>query len=444
MVENKNLAKIARLLIFHLIRCVFKNKQSEVTPFGGIHLVHQGLKSTGVFQLIKDGLGSRNSRTTYSYTDLLLSRCYTAICGGECAEDVNYLGDTLGRLKGLSVPSPDRILAMEKELSTDVDTCFSKNGGKNEINVNDKMNNVLLKIACHLNVIDSSRQDYCLDFDHQFLPCEKYDAAYGYKKQRGYFPGVATIAGIPVYVENRNGNSQVGFRQLETLKRVFEGLDNNAIAVKHSRMDSGSYIKQVTDFLTPRCKFYIRADQCNSLLFEAAISGEWKKCSINFKEYELCSIAYKFGDHTHRMVCYRCENKNKQTNIMTGDSKTYMFIITNDRERNEKQIIEFYNQRGAAERVFDIQNNDFNWKKMPSSDMSSNTVYLIIMAICHVFYRWLICFFSKIVDHLKPHHRLKKFRFRLICTVAKITKSGRRKIVTLFTGNKIKLEKMPP
>lgn len=38
----------------------------------------------------------------------------------------------------------------------------------------------------------------------------------------------------------------------------------------------------------------------------------------------------------------------------------FLFILTNDREKGEKQAVEFYNHRGNSERLFNIQNNDFN------------------------------------------------------------------------------------
>lgn len=60
---------------------------------------------------------------------------------------------------------------------------------------------------------------YDLDFDHQFILTEKYDTLYSYKKERGYFPGVATIGPLIVGVENRAAN--VRFRQADTLKRIF-------------------------------------------------------------------------------------------------------------------------------------------------------------------------------------------------------------------------------
>ncbi|MDR1201731.1 MAG: hypothetical protein LBL58_08915 [Tannerellaceae bacterium] len=34
-------------------------------------------------------------------------------------------------------------------------------------------------------------------------------------------------------------------------------------------------------------------------------------------------------------------------------------ILTNDHESTEKEVVAYYNARGASEKTFDIQNNDF-------------------------------------------------------------------------------------
>ena len=147
------------------------------------------------------------------------------------------------------------------------------------------------------------------------------------------------------------------------------------------------------------------------------------------------TLAYSFGHTAHRIVAYRVPNKTGQINTFTGDAYKYMFIMTNDWEMSDKQVIEFYNQRGASEKVFDIQNNDFNWKCMPHSFLQENTVYLIIMTIAHVVYKWLIKTFSKLAQGLNPNARLKQLIFRFVNIVAKITRSGRRHIIALATTN---------
>ena len=52
-----------------------------------------------------------------------------------------------------------------------------------------------IKVGCHVD----------LDFDHQFIPSHKFDAEYSYKQDHGYFPGWASIGGIIVGGENRDG-----------------------------------------------------------------------------------------------------------------------------------------------------------------------------------------------------------------------------------------------
>ena len=59
----------------------------------------------------------------------------------------------------------------------------------------------LIKVGSHVD----------LDFDHQFVPAHKFDAKYSYKQDHGYFPGWASIGGIIVGGENRDGNTNVKF-----------------------------------------------------------------------------------------------------------------------------------------------------------------------------------------------------------------------------------------
>lgn len=63
-------------------RCMYKTFNSNITPFGGIHLIHQQLLAHGVIDFINNHLGSRVKTVGYNYSDILLSRIYTSFCGG--------------------------------------------------------------------------------------------------------------------------------------------------------------------------------------------------------------------------------------------------------------------------------------------------------------------------------------------------------------------------
>ena len=416
---------------------MIKNIDTKVTPFGGIHLIHERLVTDGVIQYIDNELGSRGDRAEYKFSDLVLTRTYTSFCGGNSTEDVNYIREnTLKFLKKISIPSADTILRGDAELSTECEFIETESESENKINVNTRLNTFLIRSAIKFRQLDPNDKNLVYDFDHQFIPAEKYDATYSYKNKRGYFPAVATIANIPVYIEGRNGNCNVKTAQLSTHKRALSALAQEGVIPKVARMDSGSYIKEVTDFFHEEgINFFIRANNSETLLMEAVDAENWKACSINHQDMEVASFNYQFGKYVHRIIAYRFANRTGQVSALTNDAKNYLFIITDDYKISEKEAIVFYNKRGDSERVFDIQNNDFNWDSMPHSFLEENTVYLIIMAFAHVLYKYLVGLFAEEVDGLTRTSRLKKFIFRVINIVAKFTRSGRRQIIHFATNN---------
>ena len=419
---------------------MIKFLDSKLTPFGGLHLIHNQLQSKKLSSFIDCELGSRVKTVGYNYSDILMTRIYTSFCGGTATEDVNYIREnTLSHLKNFAIPSPDTILRGDTELSTPCDYITTATGTENKININTRMNQLLIGCAKYFDIFQTSSKvnDLIYDFDHQFIATEKHDATYSYKKKKGYFPGVVSIQGVPVYIEGRNGNCNVKTAQLATHQRAIEALANQGVYPNRARMDAGSYIKEVVDFFhSKNILFTIRANQSHALLESAAANKDWNKCTIGIQDMEVTSLAYLFGNAAQRVVAYRVDNKTKQINSTTKDAFKYMFIITNDWDMSEKQVIECYNARGASEKVFDIQNNDFNWNCMPHSFLEENTVYLIIMAMAHIIYKWLLNIFSKHVDGLTNSSRLKKFIFRFVAVVAKVTRSGRREIIAIATCNK--------
>ncbi len=416
---------------------MLKTFNSKISCFGGLFLIHKQLISSKAISFIDSELGSRPSTVGYNYSDIILSRIYTSFCGGDATEDVNYIRKcTLNKLDQLKIPSADTILRGDKELSTACINIETPSGKENKVNINPKLNQFLIRSAIYFNQLNPDDDSLIYDFDHQFIPAKKYDATYSYKNKKGYFPGVVTISNTPVYIEGRNGNCNVKTQQLSTHKRALESLATEGINPQYARMDSGSYIKEVTDYFHEQeMLFLIRANSSETLLCLSSEVINWQSVTINFQDMEVASFPYQFGNYKHRIVVYRIKNKTGQISVLTGDAKKYMFIITNDNDMSEKQVIEFYNKRGDSERVFDIQNNDFNWSSMPHSFLEENTVYLIIMAVAHIIYKWILSIFCNHVDGINQTTRLKKFIFRVVITAAKFTKSGRRNFIHLSSQN---------
>jgi len=409
----------------------------NINSFGGINFADSIIGNVSVYKTIDQTLGKRGINAGYSYSDLFRSYFLMVLCGGQCAEDINeHLRSELSHVKGFEVCSADTLLRMQKELSTEKETTVSGTGIMHDFNINLTMNKLMVELLLLTGQLNPKHEGYVFDYDNQFIPTDKYDSKRSYKHADGYFPGIASIGNLPVYIENRNGNSNVKYKQDETLKRAYEVLAEKGIKIKHSRMDCGSFDQKVVPVVEANSKyFYIRAQRCASLYDIVRGTTGWKKETIGFKEYQVASIEYApFGwDKTYRYVITREKKDDGQGDLFTGDNYTYRAIMTNNREMTDPEVVGFYNDRGESERLFDEMNNDFLWKKMPFSFLQENTVFLIMMAICRNLFHFLTGFISKRVGFIKSSYRLKKFIFRFMVVPSKWISQGRQQVLKLFS-----------
>ena len=114
--------------------------------------------------------------------------------------------------------SSDTILRGISELATANTTYTSDTGKSYDFNTAPKLNSLLVKALTSTGQLVAG-ESYDMDFDHQFIETEKYDAKMTYKKFTGYSPGVAVIGDLIVGIENRDGNANVRFHQQDTLER---------------------------------------------------------------------------------------------------------------------------------------------------------------------------------------------------------------------------------
>lgn len=412
------------------------NSRENIQAFGGLNFVSDHFDREGLSQLIETELGRRGILATYSYSDVIKNMWMLNFCGGECAEDIQtHFKSALENTHSMKVCSPDTILRVQKELSTDKIVKISKSGTLNEFNTNDTLNRLNIKMLTQINALVTGK-GYTLDFDNQFIPCEKYDARKGYKMTKGYFPSVASIDKYTVYFENRNGNTNVKYEQHETLQKTFELLQSNGIEIECARMDCGSFTKEVINTVSSHTKrFYIRAMRCDDLSTKIKDQKDWTSVIINNHKVEVASILYKpFNeDNQYRYVVCREPNASGQIDVFNGDSYKYRAIITNDTKTNDKEVIIFYNQRGGSEKIFDELNNDFGWTKIPFSFLQENTVYMMLMAMCRNFYLSMLAKMSKKISFIQNTYRIKKFILRFIVVPFKWIKQGGQKTLKLFT-----------
>jgi hypothetical protein len=415
---------------------------TNVSPFSGISFVNGAFDKIGMSQLIDNELGARVKTVGFSYSDIIKNLCNVFYCGGDCAEDIQtHLGKHLKSIPGNHVPSADTILRGVKEIATDNSTFISKQGNTYDFNINTKLNKLNIKSLILTKQLKKGTY-YDFDYDNQIIATEKYDTKRTYKHTKGYFPGVATIGNKIVYIENRDGNANVKFEQASTLLRAYNLLKNNGIKINRSRMDAGSYSKEVINVVASNSNlFYIRANKSAELYRQITEIDKWETIEINYKIYEVASILFTqfCEEENYRLVIMREKSDDNQIDMFTGDTFIYRSILTNDWQGTEKEVIEYYNQRGSSEKLFDVMNNDFGWKHLPCSFMNENTVFLIIMAIAKNFYNYFVEKVAGVFEDIMPTTRLKRFIFRFISVSGKWVYTGRQWVLKLFTDRPYEL-----
>jgi len=248
-----------------------------------------------------------------------------------------------------------------------------------------------------------------------------------------------------VYVENRNGNSDAQTLQQDTLQRLFEQLKNQHISIDNFRADGASYQLSTLHVISDNCKrFYIRTRMSQTLHHAIEQISNWKQIKIgNEIAYRGDTIFAPFAsiakrekkEHllkSYRLVVTKINRNDRQVNMFTKEACNYFGILTNDEEMTNDQIVCFYNKRGAMEKEFDVLKNDFGWNNMPFSNLSDNTVFLIVMAIARNLYEYIIHVFSQRFNFLAPSFRIKKFIFRFICIPAKWIKHARYNYLKIY------------
>jgi hypothetical protein len=392
----------------------------NITPFAGVFYVNDEFKNSGLSKLIDSQLGIRSSTKGYSYSNLFGNFFNLFLSGGECAEDLQkHFRSTLEQIPGNKVASADTLLRCFNELAAENTTVTSSTGKEYQFNINENLNDLNVKSLIHTKQLEKGKY-YDFDYDNQIIVHEKHGAQKTYKKNTGDLPGVASIGNSIVYIENRQGNAnactlrstRVKTAQAETLERSYKLLNDNCLYINRSRMDAGTYTKKAIAVVNKYSRlFYIRANKCESLTEEIRQITDWQTVEINCINYQVSSIPFTkfFAEKGFRLVIMREKTGNPQLDLFEGEKFNYRCILTNDHQSAEKEIIEYYNQRGASEKIFDIQNNDFGWNHLPTSDMGANTVYLIITAMMKNFYNYLVQKVSKVFDDILPTSRLKRF-----------------------------------
>ena len=163
----------------------------KLSPFGGIFSIMEQFDSN-LSSVIDSTLGMRcRSIIGYQYSEIVRSLMSVYFCGGSCVEDVtSHLMRHLSYHPMLRTCSSDTILRAIRELTQDNISYTSDQGKTYDFNTADKLNALLIKALISTSELKEV-ESYDVDFDHQFLETEKYDALKQFTSKE------ATVKAIP-------------------------------------------------------------------------------------------------------------------------------------------------------------------------------------------------------------------------------------------------------
>lgn len=412
----------------------------NITPFGGLNFIYHAMNRMELDKFLDEKIGCRSILAKYSYADVIYSMFGNTLTQGSFIADLEVLKGKYSKQVFNKIPSPDTVEYVCQELKTPNIIQIADKGVVHQLNYNNRMNETLVALAVRTGQLVSEKADYTLDYDNVIIENDKQDAQYTYKNNKGYQPGLAFIGRIPVHVENRNGNTPACFEQKEILQRCFANLHKQNICIKSFRADSASYQKEVIELAEENAQwFYIRMMNFEDIRACCGQIRNWREVEINYERKEVASIRYEpfNGKKEYRVVVTRKQRKDGQIDLLSGSAYTYQGIITNDEDKDEKEVIEFYNQRGDAENSNRYMLNDFNLHHLPFPDLSTNTVFIYLMAMCAILFEWLKNILVKNkTKGITISMRVKAVCFHYITVAATFVKHAREKILKVFSDEK--------
>ena len=389
-----------------------RNIDAKSNAFGGLNIFYPKLIKNDIDKLIEQHTGGRHNRAEYSASQIILGHVFSQLVGSQRLEDAHIYKNDLDNIDGLEIPSSDTTSRYLRSLASKSTVIPAKgeNVKPHIFNINDSMLDLLIEIALKLKLVKKNAKNV-LDYDNTIIGTKKWDATATYLKNGrdllyGYQPGVASLNGIPIYLENRSGHSNAGLNIDETVIRCIEKLKSHGIKINYFRSDAAAHNVKLLKYLYDNnIKFVVRyrSGVRNQLDVLDTFTQNWKETKVGRQDCAVTSVHREFipSKQIYRIAFLRKDEK---------DTFRYFGLITNIEDMTEEELIHFYNQRGQEEKRFADLKNNFNLKRLPFSLLEENTVFMIMSCIAYNIYQYAVLTIKKVVKTLNPNIWLKTFR----------------------------------
>jgi hypothetical protein len=281
--------------------------------------------------------------------------------------------------------------------------------------------------------------EYTLDIDATVIEAEKKEAAWTYKKVKGYQPILGFLAetGVCLAHEFREGNVPAQSGALRFLKRCVRLCPK----IKWIRSDSAFYQAEVLNFCHRMGRGYtITADQDAGVKGVIPTIRDWKPLT----DPEGQKMDREVGTAIHtmtkteepfRLVVQRW--REPQLSLFSPQGYSYHVIATDRDDLEAEEVVWFHNQRGQAENMIKELKIGFGMEQMTSGNFAANALYFAIGVLAYILTQAQKLLFLG-GDWVK--RTVATLRWQLIETAGRMVRHGRRWVLKIAASEvKIRL-----
>ena len=157
--------------------------------------------------------------------------------GGDVLDDMNTLREQMQDHPWLRICSPDTVEYVCGELRQPAQVITTGKEKTHYLNEHAGFNRLFPALCLQGGILDKE-QSYTLDYDGHIIENTKPDGAFTYKQTQGYYPVVLSINKLPVYLQNRKGNTPENYNQLQLIKQTTERCKELGLQVNKFRADA--------------------------------------------------------------------------------------------------------------------------------------------------------------------------------------------------------------
>jgi len=396
------------------------SREIHLTGRAGIVLVRDFVAKLALPELIDAELNLKARQRGYPESQNVLSLCWNAILGGDCLLDLNVLR---------SDPGLPELLGVQSLMAPTTAGEFLRQFDLGSLCDLRRVNRLAAERVRHWQPATRVTIDLDASLYAQCSKC-KQGSRMNYKGEVGYYPLFAFWAEelemLQTHLQAGNAGAApkaVWFLE-QALANAPEGLP------VFLRADSEFYTWPLIEFCEGRGITYaITADQSPGLMaqLQALPEQAWRRYVAGAQVAEL---EYAPTGHTaHRYVVKRQQVRDRKKGLIWR----YHVVITNERRRSAKKLMQWALGRCAMENLIKEHKQDFGFEKMPTRMFQANWAWLLISQLAWNVMAW---FKRRCLPAECQAMTLGTLRHRLLTVAAKIVHRSRQLFLILSDENR--------